>query len=169
MLLIGLVLVGLSLIAVEVYVVPGLNVVGILGILVLIFAVGYAFNSNGLPGGIYTLGGTLTLGGGMLYAMWKSGAWEEFVLATSMVSGRQLPEGSQDNRARYLGKVGAALTPLRPAGVAEIDDERIEVQTEGGFIAANSRIRVVAIDRRHIFVRLDTKAADGKLQAASRD
>jgi len=158
-LLIGLVVVGFSLIAVEVYVVPGLNVIGVLGILVLIFAVGFAFNANGLLGGIYTLGGTLALGGGMLYAMWKSGAWEKFVLATSMTPGRQLPEGSQDNRARYLGKVGAALTPLRPSGVAEIDGERVEVQTEGGFIAANSRIRVVAIDRRHTFVRLDTEAA----------
>ncbi len=156
MLLIGLVMIGLSLIAVEVYVVPGLNVVGILGILVLIFAVGFAFNANGLVGGIFTLGGTLTLAGGMLYAMWRSGAWEEFVLATSLVSGRRLPKGSQDKRARYLGQVGSALTPLRPAGVAEIDGERVEVQTEGGFIAAKSRIRVVAIDRRRIFVRIDT-------------
>ncbi|MEJ2270829.1 MAG: hypothetical protein P8Y04_13820 [Desulfobulbaceae bacterium] len=40
LMLIGLVLVGLALVAVEVYVVPGLNVVGILGILVLIFAIG---------------------------------------------------------------------------------------------------------------------------------
>ena len=159
LILIGLIIVGLALIAVEVYVVPGLNVVGILGILVLIFAIGYAFSSNGLLGGVFTLGGTLVLGGGMLYAMWRSGAWEEFILATSMVPGLQLPEGSQDNRARYLGKVGAALTPLRPSGVAEIDGERVEVQTEGGFIAANSQIRVVAIDRRHIFVRLDTETA----------
>lgn len=155
-------MVGLSLIAVEVYVVPGLNIVGILGILVLVFAVGFAFNANGLFGGIFTLCGTLALGGGMLYAMWRSGAWEQFVLATSLTPGRQLSEGSQDNRARYLGKVGAALTPLRPAGVAEIDGERVEVQTEGGFIAANSRIRVVAIDRRHTFVRLDTETASGE-------
>lgn len=154
-LLIGLVLVGLILVAAEVYLVPGMNVVGILGILVLIFSVGYAFSSNGLVGGLFTLAGTLFLGGAMLYAMWKSGKWEEFVLATSMIPGTQLPEGSQDNRARYLGKVGEALTPLRPSGVAEIDGERVEVQTEGGFIAANSRIRVVAIDRRHVFVRLD--------------
>ena len=158
LLLIGLVAIGLALIAVEVYVVPGLNVVGILGILALIFAVGYAFNSNGLWGGLFTLSGTIVFGGGMLYAMSKSGAWEEFILATSMLPGNQLPEGSQDNRARHLGKTGAALTPLRPAGVAEIDGERVEVQTEGEFIAANSKIRVVAIDRRHIFVRLDAEA-----------
>lgn len=157
LMLIGLVVIGLALLAVEVYVVPGVNVVGILGLLVLIFAIGYAFSSAGLWGGVVTLGGTFVLGGGMLYAMWRSGAWEEFVLATSMLPGRQLPEGSQDNRARYLGKVGAALTPLRPSGVAEIDGERVEVQTEGGFIAANSKIRVVAIDRRHIFVRIDTE------------
>lgn len=159
LILIALVAVGFALIAVEVYVVPGLNVVGILGILVLIFAVGYAFSASGIWGGLFTLGGTIVLGAGILYAMWRSGAWEEFILATSMLPSRQLPEGSQDNRARYLGKVGAALTPLRPSGVAEIDGQRVEVQTEGGFIAANSKIRVVAIDRRHVFVRLDTESA----------
>ena len=156
LLLIGLILAGLALIAVEIYVVPGMNVVGILGILILIFAVGFAFNSNGLLGGFFALCGTAALGGGMIFALFRSGAWEEFILATSMATGRQLHEGSADTRARYLGKAGAALTPLRPSGVAEIDGERVEVQTEGGFIAANSRIRVVAIDRRRIFVKLDT-------------
>ena len=97
----------------------------------------------------------------MIFAMWRSGAWEEFILSTSMASGRQLTGSSADNRARYLGKAGSALTPLRPSGVAEIDGERVEVQTEGGFIAADSRIRVVAIDRKHIFVRLDTAAPSG--------
>ena len=165
LLLIGLIVAGLALIAVEIYVVPGLNVVGIAGILILIFAVGFAFNSNGLVGGFFALCGAATLGGGMIFAMWRTGAWEDFILATSMASGRQLTGSSTDNRARYLGKAGSALTPLRPSGVAEIDGERVEVQTEGGFIAADSRIRVVAIDRRHIFVRMDTAATAAQSDA----
>lgn len=156
--LVLLILIGLGLIAAEVYVIPGLNVVGILGILVLVFAIGFAFTSNGLIGGFFALAGTLILGGAMAFAMWKSGSWEEFVLATTILPGRQVPDKSQENRGRFIGKVGRALTPLRPSGVAEIDGERVEVQTEGGFIAAESRIRVVAIDSRHIFVRLDTAA-----------
>jgi membrane-bound serine protease (ClpP class) len=60
-----------------------------------------------------------------------------------------------EQRARYLGKTGVALSPLRPTGIVEIDGERVEVATEGDFIAAGSRIKVVAMDRRRYFVRLD--------------
>lgn len=154
--LILLILVGFGLIAAEIYIVPGVNVVGILGILVLIFAIGFAFTSNGIVGGFFALGGTAVLAMAMAFAMWRSGSWEEFVLATSILPGREIADKSQENRARFIGKAGQALTPLRPSGVAEIDGERVEVQTEGGFIAADSRIKVVAIDSRHIFVRLDT-------------
>lgn len=154
--LILLILIGFGLIAAEIYIVPGLNVVGILGLLVLIFAIGFAFTSNGLIGGFFALGGTAILGLVMAFAMWRSGSWEEFVLATSILPGREIPDKSQENRGRFIGKGGRALTPLRPSGVAEIDGERVEVQTEGGFIAADSTIKVVAIDSRHIFVRLDT-------------
>lgn len=158
--LVLLILIGLGLIAAEVYVIPGLNVVGILGILVLVFAIGFAFTSNGIVGGFFALAGTLVLGGVMAFAMWRSGSWEEFVLATSILPGRELPDKVQENRGRFIGKAGQALTPLRPSGVAEIDGERVEVQTEGEFIAAESRIRVVAIDSRHVFVRLDTASVD---------
>jgi membrane-bound serine protease (ClpP class) len=154
--LVLLILIGFGLIAAEVYIIPGLNVVGILGILVLIFAIGFAFTSNGLIGGFFALAGTTVLGLVMAFAMWRSGSWEEFVLSTSILPGREIPDKGQENRGRFIGKAGQALTPLRPAGVAEIDGERVEVQTEGGFIAADSRIKVVAIDSRHIFVRLDT-------------
>jgi membrane-bound ClpP family serine protease len=57
-------------------------------------------------------------------------------------------------RSRYLGRDGVAVTALRPGGVCEIDGERVEVQTEGDFIASGSRVRVVAMDRRRFFVRL---------------
>jgi membrane-bound serine protease (ClpP class) len=154
--LVLLILVGFGLIAAEIYIIPGLNVAGILGILVLVFAIGFAFTANGLIGGFFALGGTIVLGLVMALAMWRSGSWEEFVLATSILPGREIPDKTQENRGRFIGKGGQALTPLRPSGVAEIDGERVEVQTEGGFIAADSRIKVVAIDSRHIFVRLDT-------------
>lgn len=160
---VGLVVLGLALLAVEIYVIPGLNVVGILGLLVLLFAIGFGFSTNGFYGGISALGGSIVLGGGMMYAMWRSGAWEEFVLSTPILPGNQLPDKLQETRARFIGHVGTALTPLRPTGVAEVNGERVEVQTEGGFIAANSTIRVVAIDRRHVFVRLDTESTKTNL------
>lgn len=151
---IALIAAGLALIAIEVYLVPGLNVFGILGLVLMVFAVGYVFTESGLLGGTVTLLGSAAACGLMFWAMWQSGAWERFVLSTSL--GRSPSETNRENEQRsvYLGKRGTAMTPLRPTGIAEIDGRRIEVVTEGEFIAAGSRIRVVAMDRRRFFVRL---------------
>lgn len=151
---IALVLVGLGLIAVEVYLVPGFNVVGIFGFIVILFAIGYAFTESGLLGGIYVIVGTAIAGGGLFYWMWTSGAWDRFILGTTITGERPGEDRETERRAKYLGKTGVAVTPLRPTGVARIDGERIEVATEGDFIAAGSNVRVVAMDRRRFFVRL---------------
>jgi len=151
---IALILVGLGLIAVEVYLVPGFNVVGIFGFIVILFAIGYTFTESGLLGGIYVIVGTAIAGGGLFYWMWSSGAWDRFVLGTTITGERPGEDRETERRAKYLGKTGVAVTPLRPTGVARIDGERIEVATEGDFIAAGSNVRVVAMDRRRFFVRL---------------
>ncbi|MXW64648.1 MAG: hypothetical protein F4Y00_07110 [Bacteroidetes bacterium SB0662_bin_6] len=151
---IALILVGLGLIAVEVYLVPGFNVVGIFGFIVILFAIGYTFTESGLLGGIYVIVGTAIAGGGLFYWMWTSGAWDRFVLGTTITGERPGEDRETERRAKYLGKTGVAVTPLRPTGVARIDGERIEVATEGDFIAAGSNVRVVAMDRRRFFVRL---------------
>lgn len=149
-----LILVGFGLIVAEVYLVPGFNIVGILGFLMILFAVGYVFVEEGLLGGTLTLTSSLAFGGGLFYMLWKSGAWNRFILATSLKSDEQLVAREHEHRARYLGKSGVAVTPLRPTGVIEVDGERIEVVTEGEFIASGSRVRVVAMDRRRYFARL---------------
>ena len=151
---IALILVCLGLIAVEVYLVPGFNVVGIFGFIVILFAIGYTFTESGLLGGIYVIVGTAIAGGGLFYWMWTSGAWDRFVLGTTITGERPGEDRETERRAKYLGKTGVAVTPLRPTGVARIDGERIEVATEGDFIAAGSNVRVVAMDRRRFFVRL---------------
>ena len=151
---IALVLVGLLLLAAEVYLVPGINVVGIVGIVLITFAVGYAFTEGGLLGGFATLFGTVVAGGAMFWYMWQSGAWNRFVLSANLRQDEQAAARESEQRAGYLGREGVAITPLRPTGVIEIEDRRIEVSTEGEFIAAGSRVRVVAMDRRRFFVRL---------------
>src|SRR5690606_22059127 len=105
-------------------------------------------------GGIMLLAGTLVVGGGMFYYLWTSGAWDRFVLATSLRRDDAAEQREAEDRSRFLGKVGRAMTPLRPTGVVEIDGERLEVVTEGEFIAAGSAVKIVAMDRRRYFVRL---------------
>ncbi|NNF03412.1 MAG: hypothetical protein HKN17_03000 [Rhodothermales bacterium] len=157
---IGLVFVGVLLIVVEVYLIPGFNVAGITGAAVILFAVGLAFSDAGAFGGVITLLAAIVLSVGTFTWMWRSGAWDRFVLETNLKRDDDDVARESENRSKYLGRSGIALTPLRPTGVAEIDGDRIEVVTEGDFIASGSRIKVVAMDRRRYFVRLSSE--DGK-------
>ena len=145
---------GLALIALEVYVVPGIGVVGFVGGAVIIAGVVYAFVTNGFGGGLIAASGSLALGGGMFYLMWESGAWDRFVLAASLSRDTEADARDADARSRYLGREAIAITPLRPGGIVEVSGERVEVQTEGEFIASGSMVRIVAMDRRRFFVRM---------------
>jgi len=60
---------------------------------------------------------------------------------------------SHDDRKRLLGKVGVTLTPLRPAGTAEIDGERIDVVTEGSYLDSQTKIQVYKVDSGRVVVR----------------
>jgi len=155
-----LIIVGVSLIVAEVYLIPGLNIVGVLGALMVVFAVGVAFVQVGTLGGIVALLSAGGLTGTAFWWLWSSGAWDRFILVASLKPDENLLERESEQRAKYLGKRGTAVTPLRPTGVAEIQGDRIEVVTEGDFISAGSEIKVVAMDRRKYFVRLITDGKD---------
>lgn len=155
LLAITLILIGLALIVAEVYLIPGMNIAGIVGAMLVLLGLGYAFTASGLLAGLAVLFGTVVAGSVLFLVLWQSGIWQQFILATSLKS--EAAERSVEHRARYLGKEGFAVTPLRPVGIVEIDGERIEAVGDGQYIAAGSRVRVVAIDRRRYFVRLVTR------------
>jgi len=152
---IALILVGLALVVVEVTLVPGFNVIGVVGVLGSAVGVVYAFVEYGVAGGLGTLAATMLAAAGLAYVLVESGAWDRFVLTDSLRRDADADAAESESRARLLGKSGTALTPLRPGGVADVEGARVEVETEGSFVAAGSRVRVVALDRRRILVRLD--------------
>ncbi|UOQ46344.1 nodulation protein NfeD [Halobacillus salinarum] len=60
---------------------------------------------------------------------------------------------SSVTRLELIGLEGVALTPLRPSGTAIIDEERLDVVSEGGFIGAGEQVRVVKTEGARIVVR----------------
>ena len=60
---------------------------------------------------------------------------------------------SNTNRIELIGKIGEAITPLRPAGTVIIDDERLDVVTEGGYIDAGVKVEVTKVEGSRIVVR----------------
>jgi len=52
-----------------------------------------------------------------------------------------------------VGAEGVSITPLRPAGTARINDQRVDVVADGELIPPNSRIRVIRVDGNRVVVR----------------
>ena len=61
---------------------------------------------------------------------------------------------------RWLGKCGTAASPLRPAGLAYIDGERVDVVSDGEFIDAGAPLEVIRVDGNRIVVRRPREATE---------
>jgi len=57
-----------------------------------------------------------------------------------------------DQYDQYLGKEGITLTVLRPAGMAEIEGERVNVVSDGNFIDKGVRVRVREVEGPRVMV-----------------
>lgn len=136
------VLAGLVLLAVEVFVIPGFGWSGVLGLLAMVAGVILAV-SPGPADAAFTFAivmSSLTLLG---MAIWAVGSR---MRAGHPLLGGMLrrDEGYVANlpRPELEGLDGIALTDLRPAGTAQFGEERLDVVSEAGWIAAGSRVRV---------------------------
>jgi membrane-bound serine protease (ClpP class) len=57
-----------------------------------------------------------------------------------------------DNR-RFLGRHGTTASPLRPAGIADFDGERVDVVSRGEYIEMGEAIEVIRVEGNRIVVR----------------
>ncbi|MDE0044205.1 MAG: hypothetical protein OXT74_19365 [Candidatus Poribacteria bacterium] len=55
--------------------------------------------------------------------------------------------------AALAGQSGRSLSPLRPAGVALINGQRVDVVTNGEFIEPETEVEVVAVEGSRVVVR----------------
>jgi membrane-bound serine protease (ClpP class) len=152
-LVIGLALAGLAGVLLELHVVPGHGVAGGLGVLTLLTAVVLSFGAPFAFVAAQALGIAIVLG---LAAFWVATRFvpQNAFLQRVTFAGVQGPEyvAAPDYR-RLIGRIGFATSYLRPAGHAAIDGERVDVLTEGEFVAAGSPVIVTRVEGARIFVR----------------
>jgi membrane-bound ClpP family serine protease len=53
----------------------------------------------------------------------------------------------------YLGRVGLAISDLRPSGIAIIDEQRLDVVTRGEYLEKQTEIIVIAVRGNQIVVK----------------
>jgi membrane-bound serine protease (ClpP class) len=74
------------------------------------------------------------------------------ILETGLPAGQGYASAPEADR-NWLGKSGTALSPLRPAGIARIENQRVDVVSDGEFIDSGAPIVVTRVDGNRIVVR----------------
>ena len=161
--LLGLVLVGL-----EIFVLPGFGAPGVMGILCMLSGLALV-TLDKLPSSADEWSGLGVRASTYLFAM--VGA---FALAFTIA--RFLPKLPYANRlmlsapseapgandpllpgasaaAELLGAIGTSNTALRPAGVVRFGDAFVDVVSDGGYVAAGTRVQVIAVEGTRIVVK----------------
>ena len=152
---------GVILLAVELFVTPGFGVMGVLGLLALLSGLGLSLVGAGATWEVVIAAiGQVALS--LLLALAASLALlrllphlpfgRRLVLETELTAREGFASAPETDRV-WLGKRGTAASTLRPAGVADIEGERVDVVSDGEFIDQGEPITVVRVDGNRIVVR----------------
>lgn len=146
--IIGLILFGLGLIIIEVIFVPGTTIVGILGIILAGVGIYLSFTNFGNNVGTVVLVGTAFIALIALVTSFRTGVWKKFALKDQISS----KFNEHIEIAMQEGDEGVALSSLKPIGKAEINEKVFEVKTNGNYVDAGERVKVIKIDKNKIIV-----------------
>ena len=148
-LIIILILIGLFLLLLEILAIPGTTVVGVMGFLIIVFAIWESFNVYGNKAGYITLSSTIFVSIIALYYSFRSKTWRKLML-NSNIEGKVnvIEEGKLQ-----AGDEGITISRLAPAGKALIKGEFYEVHTNSDFIDQNKEIVIIKIDHNKIIVK----------------
>ncbi len=149
-LVVGLFVLGVALIAIEVFV-PG-GIIGIMGILSIIAGVFVSYSEFGVNG-VWISGSVALL---LMIAVLL---FEFLVLPKTKLGGRlflrkavegtsQPPLAGDDD----IGKECVTLTTLSPTGTVLLDGKKVEAASKSGFISKNETLKVVGKDNFRIIV-----------------
>lgn len=155
---------GVCLLLVEILIIPGFGFAGIGGLILVVASLGASLIGNvgldfpageALSSAVLTLAATLVLFVVLLFsaARWipKSERFAELVLVPDLSSSGGFT--SFDDQVQLVGMTGRTLTPLRPSGMALLDDKRVDVITLGEYVDSGVSVQVVSARGSRIVVR----------------
>lgn len=165
--------VGLILIALEIFVIPGFGVAGAAGIafavtgLTLSMLENVKFNFEGVEtSAIVVALLTVTLGffGALIISIWLS---QKLFTAKRGIFNTLALNKSQETNQGYvsvdthqfdmIGKAGVALTVLRPSGKVRVENEVWDAMSEEGYIEKGESIKIIRQESAQLYVQKDNE------------
>ena len=151
-----LIALGILLIFIEILILPGFGAAGIPGIIIFCVGVGLIWSKSGLTtAAIYTCVSLIfvipisIIG---LSLIRDSAIGKIFILNAAERSDEGY-HAAREELTTLVGKSGKSVTPLRPAGVALINGQRIDIVTQGEFVEPETEIEVIQVEGSRVVVR----------------
>ena len=148
--------VGVVLILIEIFVIPGFGVTGMLGIVLVLLSLVGAMTRI-VPGGpllpdwpalqipVLKTFAAIVGTGALALLLGRFLPRSRFVNRLALAASTSAADGytAAADTSALVGQSGVALTPLHPSGAARIGGERLDVVTDGEFLEAGTPVRIV--------------------------
>jgi len=157
---------GLILLGLEIFVIPGFGVTGISGVLLVVTSLALVTLEKipATQSDWYDLGTKVLLFGGSLVGAFVGAVIiarflpnipyaSRLVLAPPTDGDAAQTLAANDTMAALLGAIGVAATTLRPAGKARFGEEYLDVIAENDYVNPGSRVQVIEIEGNRIVVK----------------
>lgn len=160
--------IGIALLCIELFLVPGHGVAGVCGIMLVLAGLVFA-GLNDWPETPadwanmtkVMLRHVLTMACGVIVALQLAKYLPEMPYVNRLFlippADKTEPEPSPlpgaEEAAALLGQIGTATSMLRPSGIAQFGDRRVDVSTEWDFIEPGTKIQIVEVEGSRIVVK----------------
>lgn len=144
-----LLFVGLILILFEFLVLPGTNISGIIGIILILAGIYFGYKYLGATKGHIILISTFIVMVVTMILILRSNTWKSLSLKTTINSKFENIEIKNVN----LGDKGKSLTRLAPVGTVLVNDKTFEGKSGHKFIDPNTPIEVIKIEGNQLIVK----------------
>jgi len=152
---IALLVLGLLLVVAEVLI-PSLGLLAVMATASFVASIWFAFKASWAVGfgfvAVSLLLVPILVYVGLKYLLPHSFAGPQIILS-QVISEHGESSGTERNLKRFLGAEGVTRSYLRPAGVADIAGERVDVVSEGGLVTRGTPVRVIDVEGNRVVVR----------------
>ncbi|KAB3526339.1 NfeD family protein [Alkaliphilus serpentinus] len=145
-------LIGFVMIIIEIYI-PGFGIAGITGI--ILFIVGIVLSADSFLEALIMILIILSILGVMLILVINSASKGKFGRSFILTTALNKESGyiGVEDLVYFLNKEGKTVTKLRPSGTADFDGVKLDVVSDGEFIEAGVKVKVISVQGRRIVVR----------------
>ena len=144
-------IVGVGLLVLEVFL-PGFGLPGLSGVALLTVGIIIAWVNHGEVVGLAMTLIALALAGIAITVSVKSAATGKLSKSALILKETAQTVDHEETEA-LLGKEGQTITVLNPVGVADFDGVRLNVVSEGTFLAKGAKVQVTKVEGTKIIVR----------------